>query len=129
MKQKIIICVLNNNGYLSIKNTQNNFFNGNYAGVDKKSGVFIPDIKKISSCFDIDYYIANDILALESILEKIKKYDGPVIVDIQCNICQEIIPTVSSKKMQDGSMVSMPLDKMYPFLSSNEELEISSLLI
>ena len=33
---------------------------------------------------------------------------------------QQIQPRVSSKKLKNGSMLSMPIENMYPFLSDKE---------
>jgi acetolactate synthase-1/2/3 large subunit len=33
---------------------------------------------------------------------------------------QEVIPTVASQKKSDGTMISRPLEDMYPFLDRDE---------
>ena len=43
--------------------------------------------------------------------------------EVICPPEQEIIPTASSKTLDDGSMVSTPLEDMYPFLDKEEFLE------
>ena len=43
------IFVYNNAGYLSIKLTQNSFFNGAFMGADASSGVKLPALEKIAS--------------------------------------------------------------------------------
>ena len=43
-------------------------------------------------------------------------YDGPVLCEIMCPENQEIIPATASFKREDGTMVSKPLEDMYPFL-------------
>jgi acetolactate synthase-1/2/3 large subunit len=45
---------------------------------------------------------------------------GPVILEVMCPHNQEIIPTASSMKKEDGQMVSKPLEDMYPFLDREE---------
>ena len=47
---------------------------------------------------------------------------GPVILEVMCPENQVIIPTASSKKLDDGRMVSKPLEDMYPFMDRNEFL-------
>ena len=47
-------------------------------------------------------------------------YDGPVLCEIMCPENQEIIPATASLKREDGTMVSKPLEDMYPFLSREE---------
>jgi acetolactate synthase-1/2/3 large subunit len=36
---------------------------------------------------------------------------------------QILIPRVASKSLEDGSMISMPFDDMFPFLPRDEYLE------
>jgi acetolactate synthase-1/2/3 large subunit len=49
-------------------------------------------------------------------IEWLKSFQGPGILEVIFPPEQEIIPTESSKTLDDGSMVSMPLEDMYPFL-------------
>ena len=46
--------------------------------------------------------------------------NNPVICEIKCPNDQEIIPNVSSQKKSDGTMISKPLEDMYPFLTREE---------
>lgn len=110
------IIIFNNDGYLSIKNTQDNYFNSLYAGVDENSGVFIPSIKKLSEVFELSYYCFNSESDLQNEISEILKTKEPCIIEIFTNKNQEIIPTVNSKKLEDGSMESMPLQNMSPFI-------------
>ncbi len=110
------IIIFNNDGYLSIKNTQDNYFDSLYAGVDKNSGVFIPSIKKISEAFELSYYYFDSESELDSNVSEILNSKGPCVIEVLTNINQEVIPTVSSKKLENGSMVSMPLQNMSPFI-------------
>ena len=45
------VFVFNNDGYLSIKHTQTNFFNGHLVGSDPKSGVSCPDSIKLGKAY------------------------------------------------------------------------------
>lgn len=116
----IKIFVLNNKGYLSIRNTQHNFFQNRKIGESKKTGISFPDLKKISYAYGIPYILIKNNEDLQSSLPKILDNNKPIICDIQCLFEQEIIPTVSSKKLSNGTMISSPIDDMYPFLSSEE---------
>ena len=112
--------VWNNNGYLSIRATQRKFFDGRAIGTDKDSGISFPEIEKIASAYGIKYFIAKDISELDLVLESVMNYNGPVLCEIMCPENQEIIPATASLRRDDGSMVSKPLEDMYPFLSREE---------
>lgn len=119
----IKLLVLNNNGYLLIRLTQNNFQNGRHIGTDKDTGVSFPDLKRIADAYNIPYMLIANITELNSKLDEIFNKDGPMICEIISPPNQILIPRVASKQMEDGSMVSMPYDDMYPFLPREEYLE------
>jgi acetolactate synthase-1/2/3 large subunit len=110
------IFVFNNHSYASIKATQHNYFMDRYIGVDEKSGVALPDILKVADLYAIKGVRIENTEDMDGWIKEILSYDGPVLVDIDCSPDQMIIPTVFSKKKADGSMVSQPLEDMYPFL-------------
>ena len=115
-KQPVKLVVWNNHGYLSIRATQNKFFEGREIGTDEKSGVSFPECKKIADAYGIHYIKMSNIKELNSNIKELIDFDGPVICEVICPENQEIIPTVSSLKLPDGRMVSKPIEDMYPFL-------------
>jgi len=117
------IFVWNNNGYLSIRATQTKFFNGRMIGTDNSNGLSFPDLSKISAAYGIKYIQIKDQNELKEKIREVLDFDGPVICDVACDPNQEIVPSVSSKVLPDGKIVSCPLDDMYPFLSKEELLE------
>ena len=68
----------------------------------------------------LKYFIAKDISELDLVLESVMNYNGPVLCEIMCPENQEIIPATASLRRDDGTMVSKPLEDMYPFLSREE---------
>jgi acetolactate synthase-1/2/3 large subunit len=116
----IKLFIINNDGYLSIRNTQDTFFNGHHVGSDGNSGVSLPEISKIAEAYHIPYLCCENREELTSRLQETLEHAGPIICEIMCKADQKIIPAVSSKKREDGSMVSMPIDDMFPFLSRAE---------
>lgn len=116
----IKIFVWNNNGYLSIRTTQTKFFEGRLMGTDANSGISFPELKKIANAYGIKYYRAEQVSDLDSVLLKVMDERGPIICEIMTPEMQEIIPTVSSMKKDDGTMVSKPIEDMYPFLERSE---------
>ncbi|MDD1696205.1 MAG: thiamine pyrophosphate-binding protein [Methanoregula sp.] len=114
------LIVVNNNGYASIRNTQNSYFNGRFCGSDPSSGVSCPDLKKIAYAYGIPYEALHDQHELDLQLSEIIHRKGPVICEVFTCPDQQITPSVSSKVLPDGSMVSMPLEDMWPFLPRDE---------
>jgi acetolactate synthase-1/2/3 large subunit len=122
-KLPVKIFVWNNNGYLSIRATQTKFFNGRMIGADSSNGLSFPDLAKISAAYGLMYIRVRNQKELREKIYEVLGFDGPVICDVDCDPNQEIIPSVSSKVMPDGKIVSCPIDDMYPFLSREELLE------
>jgi len=109
----IKLFVLNNNGYLTIRNTHNNFF-GRVTGADPKSGVSFPDISKIAYAYGLNYFDARSSSLLPYAIDLTLETKGPVICEVPCLENQDIL-TIKSKRVGD-KFVSMPLEDMYPYL-------------
>lgn len=119
-KLPIKIFVYNNNGYASIKTTQNNYFDSRYIGVDDESGVSMPDLLEIAKVYKIKGIRIKDVKNVDKFIQEVLNYDGPVICEVICGQDQKIVPTVFSQKKEDGTMVSKPLEDMFPFLNRDE---------
>jgi acetolactate synthase I/II/III large subunit len=117
------IIILNNNGYLLIRLTQNNFQEGRFIGVDKDSGVSCPDMEKIAHAYGIKFIRILSLDDLDDKLSELINYQGAVICEVMTPPNQLLMPRVASKKMDDGKMMSMPYDDMFPFLSREEYAE------
>jgi acetolactate synthase-1/2/3 large subunit len=116
------IFVWNNDGYLSIRATQAKFFAGRFIGTDEMSGVSFPDTEKIANAYGIKYFKATNSSSLDDVLEEALAYPKAVICEVICLRNQEIVPTVASYRKDDGTMVSKPIEDMYPFLERDEFL-------
>lgn len=118
-KLPIKIFVISNKGYVSIRNTQQIYF-GRLIGESKKTGLSIPDISKIAGLYGIKFYKAKNSTDLIKVIPKVLNAAGPVICEISSLQNQNIMPTVTSKRLPDGRMVSAAIDDMYPFLPEKE---------
>jgi acetolactate synthase-1/2/3 large subunit len=126
-KLPIKIFVWNNNGYLSIRSTQSKFFNGRLIGTDQSCGISFPEVRNIASAYGIKYYLANRSNKLIDVISNVLSEKRPVICEVICQRDQEIVPTVSSFRREDGTMVSKPLEDMYPFLE--RKVFISNMIV
>lgn len=116
----IKIFVLNNAGYISIRNTQNNFFKGHKVGSDKDSGVSFPDTVKLAQAYGFEVCRIENQLNLKGELEEILSKPGAVVCEIMLSPTEKMEPKLSSKIKPDGKMVSKPLEDMFPFLPREE---------
>jgi len=114
------IFVFNNGGYLSIRTTQRSFFDGRLVGESSQSGVSFPDLLKVASAYGIKAQRIFNNEDLLSLLDEILADDDPFICELMIDPRQEMKPRLTSKQLDDGSIVSASLEDMYPFLSKEE---------
>ena len=114
------IFIINNDGYSSIKQTQNNFFEGRNTGAGRTSGVSLPDFVKVGQAFGIESFKLEKPDEVDNVIEKTLNAANPVICEVLVNPDYIFSPKLSSKKLPDGTMVSPSLENMYPFLPEDE---------
>jgi acetolactate synthase-1/2/3 large subunit len=116
------IFILNNAGYHSIRQTQHNFFADNIVGCGVESGLSFPDFQKIAEAFGFNYQCLKQHTDIRTVLPQVLAQPGASITEMVLNLNQAFEPKLSSRKMEDGTMITASLDDMAPFLS-REELE------
>lgn len=126
-KLPIKLFIWNNDGYLSIRTSQKNYFKERYIGEGPRSGVSIPDTLKICAAYGLPAARVSEFADLDAAIQKALDHEGPYVLEIITPPEQPIVPTVSSRVNSDGSMSSRPLEDMAPFLDREEFL--SNLLI
>lgn len=120
LKLPIKFFVLNNQGYASIRSSQRTHFNGHLVGCGPSSGLTFPDTIKISAAYGIESMRIADHSNLREKIQAALQTPGPVICDVMTDPDQMVAPRVSSHVRPDGSMVSRPLEDLWPFLDRNE---------
>jgi acetolactate synthase-1/2/3 large subunit len=81
-KLPIKLFIGNNGGYNSIKNTQDNYFNGFYVGANPESGLTFPNLRKIAMAYDIPYTLAYRDEDLEYTIDRTLQKAGPAICEL-----------------------------------------------
>jgi len=120
----IKIFILNNQGYHAIRLTQKSFFKTSLVGVGPESeDLDFPDMSKIAYAYGFPYKKCSSNDELNNFFQEVFEIDGPVIAEVFVTTTQIYEPKVASKKLEDGSMVSAPLEDLAPFLSREELLE------
>lgn len=125
-KLPIVLFVINNDGYLTIKSMQQNHF-GRLVGSDPSSDVQCPDMEKISQAYGLDFIRLHNHDELHEKLDDILATNGPIVCEIMMNPEQPLIPRVSSMKLPDGKVISKPMEDLFPFLP-REEFEQNMLI-
>ena len=121
-KLPIKIFLINNNGYHSIRLTQNNLFKEHCKiGIGPEShDLSFPEFKKIAEAFGYKYYSASSNEEMKNVVDEVLKEDGSLFCEIFTDTKQVWEPKSSTKRLEDGTLVSPPLEDLAPFLLREE---------
>jgi acetolactate synthase I/II/III large subunit len=120
LRLPILVFVLNNQGYHSIRQTQRNYFPGNTIGCGLDSGLPFPSFESLASGFGLPYSSIHDEQSMEIKLQQILANESPCLVEVMLDLTQDFAPKISSRRLEDGSMVSSRLEDMSPFLPPDQ---------
>jgi acetolactate synthase-1/2/3 large subunit len=116
----IKLFVLNNDGYSSIRQTQQNYFPDNVVGCGPESGLTFPDFVTLGSAFGFEARRCSSHDQLETSIRETLTGDGPQLLEIMLDAEQGFSPKLASRQLDDGRMVSSPLEDLAPFLPRDE---------
>ena len=114
--------VLNNDGYASIRASQANFFGAPQVGCDSRSGLTVPDLCKVAAAYGLSTARIASQSNLRDEVRQVLAMPGPVVCDVQVIPDEVRGPRLSSMQRPDGSLVSKPLEDLWPFLPREEFL-------
>lgn len=115
--------VLNNNGYGSIRITQNTHFGGKLVASDETSGLTLPSIELNSLLYGIKYIKIENQETLAQKVEEVLATDTAVICEILIDPNHKTEPKASVYRKSDGSFATRPMEDLAPFLDRAEFLE------
>lgn len=113
--------VVNNQGYASIRTSQQNYFKL-LVGADETSGVRLPDIREVAEAYGLRTARIDDVAHLRETIRTVLDSPGPIVCEVVVPADEPRGPRVSSMQRADGSMVSKPLEDLWPFLDRSEFL-------
>ena len=121
-KLPIKIFVVNNQGYHSIRITQTNLFSQHTkVGIGVESGdLSFPEFEKLAKAFGYTYYSARRNAEMKNVVDEVLEKDGPIFCEIFTDTKQVWEPKSSTKRLEDGTLVSPPLEDLAPFLPREE---------
>ena len=119
----IKLFILNNNGYHSIRQTQQNYFPDNVVGCGPESGLTFPDFQKLGAAFGFPVNRAADHQGLRAAIGQTLEGAGPQLCEVILDQAQPFAPKLSSRRLKDGRMVTSALEDLAPFLPREELAE------
>lgn len=114
------LVVLNNNGYYTMKPPVKRGYNaeGTYAAI--KAHISFPSFEKLAAAYGITYVPIRTHEELACVAaSKALHTDQPVIFDVFIDETADVY-TLTTVHMQDGSIVSRPIEDMYPYIEHDE---------
>lgn len=105
-----------NDAYLTIKNTQIGLFGRKFTGSDKASGVTCPDYIKLGKAFGFRTFQLKKSNNMSRVIQQVLSSDGPALCEVYIHPLQPHIPKLSFSINPDGSLVSPPIEDLFPFL-------------
>jgi acetolactate synthase-1/2/3 large subunit len=119
------IIVLNNKGYASIRNSQSAFQEGHVAASSESTGVTFPNWGAVANSYKLNFKSEKSYKNLRNFLSTILSEEGPLFAEII--IPENVImqPSVTSKKLDNGSFKSNTLDEMTPAIFGDSLLDIT----
>lgn len=121
------IFLYNNSGYHSIRQSQQAHFSGFSVGCGPDTGVTFPDFGKVAAAFGFAFTRTDNHDDMAAAIAATLAAPGPAICEIMVDKEQNFAPKLSSRRLDDGTMVTAPLEDLSPFLS-REELQGNMLI-
>jgi len=116
----VTIFVQNNDGYASIRATQENYFAGRFVGTGPSSQLEIPSFEKIADSFGFEYMSISSLKNIDENLKKAIKHDGMLICEVFLNRDEKLMPKCSVIRTKDNKLLSAPLEDMSPLLELDD---------
>ena len=113
MSASLVYVVLNNDGYASIRNTQDSFFGGRI-GSSEDTGVSMPKWPDIAKAYGLDFMRVSAAEDLRDRLHIGLNAVGPRVIEIECQDSQAIAPFTPNYVDESGILRSKPLHQMSP---------------
>jgi acetolactate synthase-1/2/3 large subunit len=115
-KIKVLILLVNNNGYLAIRHTQKEFLKSKFYGTHPDWKLTMPSFEKVTKSFGLNYVKLKNKNDLIKNLTKIKNFKGPTVCELITDENQDSLFKQGYKSNNDGTFTPQPLSEMYPFL-------------
>ncbi len=122
LKLPVKCFVINNQGYASIRVSQNAHFKL-LVGADSSSGLQLPDLRPLCAAYGLGYARIEGHQDLDERLREVLEIDGPVICEVMVQVEEPRIPRVMTRINEQGQPESGALEDLYPFLPRAEFAE------
>jgi acetolactate synthase-1/2/3 large subunit len=117
LKLDVKLFVLNNDGYLTMRGSQDHAF-GERMGSEVSSLGF-PDFAKLAHAFGLPYLRISSPEEVNSVMQGVFKISGPVFIEVMADPDQKLEQRSVNKRI-DGRIVQTPIEDSWPYLPKEE---------
>ncbi|MFK0268862.1 thiamine pyrophosphate-binding protein [Pseudomonas asiatica] len=118
--------VINNQGYASIRTSQNAHFKL-LVGADSSSGLQLPDLEQLTQAYGVGYARIESHQGLDDKLKQVLDRSGPVVCEVLVQVEEARVPRVMTRINEQGKPETGALEDLYPFLPRDEFAQQMSL--
>lgn len=121
-KLPVKIFVLNNGGYLTMRQSQAHAFEG-YMGSDEASGLSFPNFRVLAVAHGISYVPLRRSEETRAMVEATLYGDGPALCEVFMDPNQAQEPKSINRRDEDGTIRQTPIEDAWPYLPREELAE------
>jgi acetolactate synthase-1/2/3 large subunit len=115
----IKVFVLNNGGYLTMRQSQAHAFEG-YMGSDAGSGIGFPDFQQTAAAFGLPALRTAPHANVAEWVRRTLATDGPVLCEVMMDPNQDTVPKSINRRDAAGRIVQTPIEDAWPYLPADE---------
>lgn len=112
--------LLDNGGYRSVVTMQRSHFQGRLVGAEKSSRLTLPDTGRVAEAYGLPVLRIDATDRLRTVLAEAMARPGPVVCVVKTSVDEMTAPRATSEVRPDGTIVSKPMEDMWPFLDREE---------
>ena len=112
--------ILDNKGYRSIVAMQRNHFQGRLVASDPSSHLTLPDLRQVGAAYGLPVFYVDSPENVRAIATQTLASPGPAICVVKTSVDEKTMPRVTSEIRPDGTIVSKPMEDMWPLMSRDE---------
>lgn len=113
------IVLLNNGGYLTMRQSQAHAFDG-YMGSDEASGLSFPDFGILANAHRVPYSVATMSEMVSARVSSVLASDGPHLCEIVMDPDQPQEPKSINRRDETGNIKQTPIEDAWPYLPREE---------
>ena len=126
IKKRILIFLINNNGYASIRSSQQKHF-GKSMGTDASSGLLFPNFREVIQAFGLDCYSCSTMTELKNDLEITADLQRPLVFELLVHSDAELLPKCGVT-LTDSGITSNSMENMDPPLNEAELMKLLAIV-